>query len=238
MELQQKPAIAPLPNISVVIPVYNEVQTIGLVIERVLGCGFEVEIIAVDDGSTDGTREYLRQWVHPKVRCYFHARNHGKGAALRLGFAAAKNPFIIVQDADLEYDPHDYSRVLEPLLDGRADMVYGSRFLGGPHRVLFFWHYFGNRMLTLLSNAFSDLNLTDMETGMKAFRRDKLSALKLSSDRFTFEPEVTCKAARARWRIYEVPISYSGRTYEQGKKIGWRDAISALAAIIYYRFGD
>jgi glycosyltransferase involved in cell wall biosynthesis len=238
MELQQKPAIAPLPDISVVIPVYNEVETIGLVIERVLGCGFEVEILVVDDGSTDGTREYLRQLVHPKVRCYFHARNHGKGAALRLGFAAAKNPFIIVQDADLEYDPHDYSRVLEPLLDGRADMVYGSRFLGGPHRVLFFWHYFGNRMLTLLSNAFSDLNLTDMETGMKAFRRDKLSALKLSGDRFTFEPEVTSKAARARWRIYEVPISYSGRTYEQGKKIGWRDAISALAAIIYYRFGD
>jgi glycosyltransferase involved in cell wall biosynthesis len=238
MELQQKPTIAPPPNISVVIPVYNEVQTIGLVIERVLGCGFEVEIIAVDDGSTDGTQEYLRQLVHPKVRCYFHARNHGKGAALRLGFAAAKNPLIIVQDADLEYDPHDYSRVLEPLLDGRADMVYGSRFLGGPHRVLFFWHYFGNRMLTLLSNVFSDLNLTDMETGMKAFRRDKLSALKLSGDRFTFEPEVTSKAARARWRIYEVPISYSGRTYEQGKKIGWRDAISALAAIIYYRFGD
>jgi glycosyltransferase involved in cell wall biosynthesis len=238
MELQQKPTIASQPSISVVIPVYNEVQTIGSVIERVLGCGFEVEILVVDDSSTDGTREYLRQLVHPKVRCYFHARNHGKGAALRLGFAAAKNPFIIVQDADLEYDPHDYSRVLEPLLDGRADMVYGSRFLGGPHRVLFFWHYFGNRLLTLLSNAFSDLNLTDMETGMKAFRRDKLSALKLSSDRFTFEPEVTCKAARARWRIYEVPISYSGRTYDQGKKIGWRDAISAFAAIIYYRFGD
>jgi glycosyltransferase involved in cell wall biosynthesis len=238
MKLPQKPTITPPLNISVVIPVYNEVKTIGLVIERVLGCGFEVEIIAVDDGSTDGTQEYLRQLVHPKVRCYFHTRNHGKGAALRLGFAAAKNPLIIVQDADLEYDPHDYSRVLEPLLDGRADMVYGSRFLGGPHRVLFFWHYFGNRMLTLLSNVISDLNLTDMETGMKAFRRDKLSALKLSGDRFTFEPEVTSKAARARWRIYEVPISYSGRTYEQGKKIGWRDAISALAAIIYYRFGD
>jgi glycosyltransferase involved in cell wall biosynthesis len=238
MELQQKTAIAPIPNISVVIPVYNEVQTAGSVIERVLGCGFEVEIIVIDDGSTDGTREYLKQFVHPKVRCYFHARNHGKGAALRLGFAAAKNPFIIVQDADLEYDPHDYPRVLEPLLDGRADMVYGSRFLGGPHRVLFFWHYFGNRMLTLVSNAMSDLNLTDMETGMKAFRRDKLSALRLSASRFTFEPEITCKAARAGWRIYEVPISYSGRTYDQGKKIGWRDAFTALAAIIYYRFGD
>ena len=236
MELQH--SIASTPYISVVIPVYNEVQTIGSVIERVLGCGFEVEIIVIDDGSTDGTREYLKQLVHPKVRCYFHARNHGKGAALRLGFAAAKNPFIIVQDADLEYDPHDYPRILEPLLDGRADMVYGSRFLGGPHRVLFFWHYFGNRMLTLISNAVSDLNLTDMETGMKGFRRDKLSALRLSASRFTFEPEITCKAARARWRIYEVPISYSGRTYEQGKKIGWRDAFTALAAIIYYRFGD
>jgi len=238
MELSQKPAIAPPPKISVVIPVYNEVHTVGLVIERVLGCGFEAEIIVVDDGSTDGTREYLAQLSHPQVHCYFHARNHGKGAALRLGFAAARNPFIIVQDADLEYDPNDYRRVLEPLLDGRADMVYGSRFLGGPHRVLFFWHYFGNRMLTLISNAVSDLNLTDMETGMKAFRRDKLAALKLSGDRFTFEPEVTCKAARAKWRIYEVPISYSGRTYEQGKKIGGRDAISALAAILYYRLGD
>jgi len=238
MELQQKPEIEAPPNISVVIPVYNEVRTVELIIERVLGCKFEVEIIVVDDGSTDGTRERLKQLSHPKVRCYFHARNHGKGAALRLGFAAAKNPFIIVQDADLEYDPQDYSRVLEPLLDGRADMVYGSRFLGGPHRVFFFWHYFGNRMLTLVSNAVSDLNLTDMETGMKAFRRDRLAALRLSGNRFTFEPEVTCKAARARWRIYEVPISYSGRTYEQGKKIGWRDAIAALAAIIYYRFGD
>ena len=238
MELQQKSAIAPPPNISVVIPVYNEVHTIELVIEHVLGCGFETEIIVVDDGSTDGTREYLKQLAHPRVRCYFHARNHGKGAALRLGFAAAKNPIIIVQDADLEYDPHDYPRVLEPLMDGRADMVYGSRFLGGPHRVLFFWHYFGNRMLTLVSNAISDLNLTDMETGMKAFRRDRLAALRLSANRFTFEPEITSKAARARWRIYEVPISYSGRTYEQGKKIGWRDAITALAAIIYYRFGD
>jgi glycosyltransferase involved in cell wall biosynthesis len=238
MELQQKPANTLPSNISVVIPVYNEVQTIKSVIERVLGCGFEAEIIVVDDASTDGTREYLKQLAHSQVHCYFHARNHGKGAALRLGFAAAKNPIIIVQDADLEYDPHDYPRVLEPLMDGRADMVYGSRFLGGPHRVLFFWHYFGNRMLTLVSNAISDLNLTDMETGMKAFRRDRLAALKLSANRFTFEPEITCKAARAGWRIYEVPISYSGRTYEQGKKIGWRDAITALAAIIYYRFGE
>jgi hypothetical protein len=143
-----------------------------------------------------------------------------------------------VQDADLEYDPRDYHKMIEPLLDDRADMVYGSRFLGGPHRVLFFWHYVGNRFITLLSNVITDLNLTDMETGMKAFARDKLMQLKLSADRFTFEPEITAKAARARWRIYEVGISYSGRSYEEGKKIGWRDAIAAAVAILYYRFWD
>jgi len=225
-------------NISVAIPVFNEAATIGQVIGRVLDCGYETEVIVVDDASTDGTREHLQRLEHPKVHCFYHAVNRGKGAALRMGFAAAKNPYVIVQDADLEYDPKDYRLVLEPLLDGRADMVYGSRFLGGPHRVMFFWHSVGNRLITLLSNMFSDLNLSDMETGMKAFRREKLVALKLSADRFTFEPEITCKAARARWRIYEVPISYSGRTYEEGKKIGWRDAIAAFAAIVYYRFLD
>jgi len=225
-------------SISVVIPVYNEVATIGEVIQRVLTSGFETEVIVVDDASTDGTRDYLKRIEHPKVQCFYHAVNRGKGAALRLGFAAAKNPIVIIQDADLEYDLGEYRRVLEPLLDGRADMVYGSRFLGGPHRVMFFWHYAGNRLLTLLSNMISDLNLSDMETGMKAFRRDKLLGLRLSADRFTFEPEITCKAARARWKIYEVPISYSGRTYEEGKKIGWRDAIAAIAAILYYRFAD
>jgi glycosyltransferase involved in cell wall biosynthesis len=225
-------------RISVVVPVFNEAGTIGDVIQRVLDCGYDSEVIVVDDGSTDGTRDYLQRLEHPKVRCFFHAANRGKGAALRLGFAAAKNPYVIVQDADLEYDPRDFRHVLEPLIDGRADMVYGSRFLGGPHRVLLFWHSLGNRLLTLVSNAVSDLNLSDMETGMKAFRREKLIALKLSADRFTFEPEITCKAARARWRIYEVPISYSGRTYDEGKKIGWRDAIAAIAAIIYYRFMD
>ena len=225
-------------KISVVIPVYNEVHTIGTVIDRVLNCGFDVEIIAVDDGSTDGSREFLQRLEHPRVRVFFHARNKGKGAALRLGFAAARNPYVFVQDADLEYDPRDYHEMIEPLLDGRADMVYGSRFLGGPHRVLFFWHYVGNRFITLLSNAISDLNLSDMETGMKGFARDKLMQLKLSADRFTFEPEITAKAARARWRIYEVGISYSGRSYEEGKKIGWRDAIAATIAILYYRFWD
>ena len=225
-------------TISVVIPVYNEVATIGEVIKRVMECGYENEVIVVDDASTDGTREYLQKMENPKVHCFYHALNRGKGAALRMGFAAAKNRFVMVQDADLEYDPRDYRHVLEPLIDGRADMVYGSRFLGGPHRVLFFWHYLGNRLLTLVSNAVSDLNLSDMETGMKAFRRDKLVQLRLSADRFTFEPEITCKAARARWRIYEVPISYSGRGYDEGKKIGWRDALSAIVAIIYYRFMD
>ena len=226
------------PKISVVIPVYNEVSTIGVVIDRVLKCGFEVEIIAVDDASTDGTREFLQRFEHPQVRCFFHAENKGKGAALRLGFAAARNPYVFVQDADLEYDPRDYHKMIEPLLDGRADMVYGSRFLGGPHRVLFFWHYIGNRFITLLSNAVSDLNLSDMETGMKAFVREKLMQLKLSANRFNFEPEITAKASRAGWRIYEVPISYSGRTYEEGKKIGWRDAIIAMFAILYSRFWD
>ena len=225
-------------KISVVIPVFNEVETIGKVIDRVLNCGFDVEVIVVDDASTDGTRDFLGTFEHPRVRCFFHSINRGKGAALRLGFAAATNPYVFVQDADLEYDPRDYHVMIGPLLDGRADMVYGSRFIGGPHRVLFFWHFMGNRLVTLISNMVSDLNLSDMETGMKAFVREKLVTLKLSANRFTFEPEITAKAARARWRIYEVPVSYSGRTYEEGKKIGWRDAITAFTAILYYRFFD
>lgn len=225
-------------KISVVIPVYNEADTIGEVIRRVLDCGLDAEVIVVDDASTDGTRKYLQSLEDPRVHCFYHSVNRGKGAALRLGFAAARNPYVVVQDADLEYDPRDYRAVIEPLLDGRADMAYGSRFLGGPHRVLFFWHFVGNRLLTLVSNMMCNLNLTDMETGMKAFRRDKLMTLKLSADRFTFEPEITAKAARARWRIYETPISYSGRTYDEGKKIDWRDALSAIAAIFYYRFAD
>ncbi|HYB91123.1 MAG TPA: glycosyltransferase family 2 protein [Candidatus Binataceae bacterium] len=225
-------------KISVVIPAYNEAGTIGAVIDRVLGCGFDAEVIVVDDGSSDGTAEFLRKFEHPRVRCFFHSQNRGKGAALRLGFAAASNPYVFVQDADLEYDPRDYALMIGPLLDGRADMVFGSRFLGGPHRVLFFWHYLANRAITILSNAITDLNLSDMETGMKGFVREKLIQLKLSANRFTFEPEITAKAARARWRIYEVPVSYSGRTYEEGKKIGFRDAMTAVCAIIYYRYFD
>jgi glycosyltransferase involved in cell wall biosynthesis len=225
-------------KISVVIPVFNEVKTIGEIINRVLNCGFDAEVIVVDDGSIDGTREFLHNFHHDRVKVFYHSKNRGKGAALRLGFAAASNQYVFVQDADLEYDPNDYQVMIKPLLDGRADMVYGSRFLGGPHRVLFFWHYLANRLITLLSNILSDLNLSDMETGMKAFARDKLIQIRLSANRFNFEPEITSKAARARWRIYEVPISYSGRTYDEGKKIGWRDAFSAICAIVYYRFLD
>lgn len=216
-------------KISVVIPVFNEVQTIGIVIDRVLNCGFDVEVIVVDDASTDGTRDFLKTFEHPRVRSFFHTANLGKGAALRRGFAAAVNPYVFVQDADLEYDPSDYRTMIEPLLDGRADMVYGSRFLGGPHRVFFYWHYVGNRLLTLLSNMVTNLNLSDMETGQKAFSAEKLKQITLRGQRFTFEPEITAKAARSQWRIYEVPISYSGRTYEEGKKIGWRDALKHFA---------
>jgi len=224
--------------ISVVVPVYNEAATIARVLERVLDSGFDIELIVVDDGSTDGTREILQAFHHPYVKKVFHEKNRGKGAALRSGFAQATRNYVFVQDADLEYDPADFAKMLPPLMDGRADMVYGSRFLGGPHRVLFFWHYLGNRLLTLLSNMITDLNLSDMETGQKAFLREKLLSINLSSDRFTFEPEITAKAGRAKWRIYEVPVSYSGRTYQEGKKIGWRDAIMALWAIVYYRFCD
>jgi glycosyltransferase involved in cell wall biosynthesis len=223
-------------SVSVVVPVYNEANTILQVIERVLNCGLDVEVIVVDDGSTDGTREVLKTYQHPRVKILYHEKNSGKGAALRSGFRIASRPYVLVQDADLEYDPRDFTIMLGPLLDGRADMVYGSRFLGGPQRVLFFWHYVGNRFLTLVSNMVTNLNLSDMETGQKAFLREKLIELNLTADRFTFEPEITSKAARAQWRIYEVPISYSGRTYQEGKKIGWRDAVTALWAIIYYRF--
>jgi glycosyltransferase involved in cell wall biosynthesis len=223
--------------ISVVIPVYNEVKTVRTVIERVLATGFEVEVIVVDDASTDGTREFLQSYHDARVKTIFHHKNAGKGAALRSGFALITNPYVLIQDADLEYDPKDFAAMLAPLVDGRADMVYGSRFLGGPHRVLFFWHYVANRLLTLTANMITDLNLSDMETGRKAFLREKLMEISLSANRFTFEPEITVKAALAQWRIYEVPISYSGRTYREGKKIGLRDAFAAIWAMIYFRLG-
>jgi glycosyltransferase involved in cell wall biosynthesis len=226
-------------RLSVVIPVYNEVRTIEQVVARVRAVPLEKEILIVDDGSTDGTRQRLEDIVrHDDVKVLYHERNKGKGAALRTGFAAATGDVLIIQDADLEYDPRDYTALLEPILDGRADVVYGSRFLGGPHRVLFFWHYVGNRVLTLMSNALTNLNLTDMETGYKVFRRDILNDIPLRSNRFGFEPEFTVKVAKRMLRVYEVPISYSGRTYAEGKKITWRDGIAAIFTILRFRIFD
>jgi glycosyltransferase involved in cell wall biosynthesis len=227
-------------QISVVIPVYNEVSTIREIVARVQAVDLEKEIIIVDDGSTDGTREQLQEITlsHQNVRVLYHDQNQGKGAALRTGFESTSGDIVIIQDADLEYDPREYPVLLEPILDGRADIVYGSRFLGGPHRVLFFWHYLGNKFLTLLSNAVTNLNLTDMETCYKVFRREVLSDIQLKSNRFGFEPEFTAKIAKKDFRIYETPISYSGRTYAEGKKIGWKDGAKAIFAIIWFRFFD
>ena len=228
-------------KLSIVIPAYNERPTVETLLERVataeLPDAMEREIIVVDDGSADGTRELLRELEaagDPPFRLVEHPENRGKGAALRTGFEQATGDFVLVQDADLEYNPRDYPVLLRPLLDDEADVVYGSRFLGGPHRVLFFWHYVGNRFLTTLSNMFTDLNLSDMETCYKVFRRELLQGLDLRSNRFGIEPELTAKVARTRARIYEVPISYHGRTYAEGKKIGWRDGFSAIWAILRY----
>jgi glycosyltransferase involved in cell wall biosynthesis len=194
------------------------------------------EIIVVDDFSTDGTREVLGGLGRPDIRVIFHAKNMGKGSALRTGFSEATGDIVLIQDADLEYDPAEYPGLLAPILDGRADVVYGSRFLGGPHRVIFFWHSVGNRLLTALSNMVTNLNLTDMETCYKVFRGDVLRKLSLKSRRFGFEPEVTIKVAKLKCRIYEVPISYAGRNYSEGKKIGWKDGLAALWHIMRYRF--
>lgn len=223
-------------KLSIVIPVYNERATLPKVLQKVKKSPFEKEIIIVDDGSEDGTREFLRGLNEDGVRVFYHDRNRGKGAAVRTGFREASGDVVIVQDADLEYDPEDYPNLLEPILDGRADVVYGSRFLGGPHRVLFFWHYAGNRILTLLSNMLTNLNLTDMETCYKAFRREVIQSLELKSNGFDIEPEITVKVARAGYRIYETPISYSGRDYREGKKITWKDAVPAVWALVRFRF--
>lgn len=228
--------------LSVVIPVYNEVTTIDQVIATVHDVDVDKEIIVVDDHSTDGTREVLKvlESQNPNVRVWRHKRNRGKGAALRTGFAKAQGRFVIVQDADLEYDPAEYPKMLAPLVSGEADVVYGSRFVGGDtHRVLYFWHLVGNRALTLVSNVFTNLNLTDMETCFKAFRREIIQNIPLVEDRFGFEPEVTAKLARFRidgkpLRICEVGISYQGRTYAEGKKISWRDGFRALWCIVRY----
>jgi 2-polyprenyl-3-methyl-5-hydroxy-6-metoxy-1,4-benzoquinol methylase len=221
--------------LSVVMPCYNEAATVKVVVERVLESPFVAEVIAVDDGSSDGTLDILRGIQDPRVKVCVQPMNLGKGAALRRGFREATAPYVIVQDADLEYDPADYEQMLRPLLGGVADVVYGSRFLGGrPHRVLYYWHSVGNAFLTTLSNMFTNLNLTDMETCYKAFRREVIQGVDLHEDRFGFEPEITAKVARAGWRIYEVGISYAGRTYAEGKKIGWRDGVRALYGIVRY----
>ena len=221
--------------LSVVMPCFNETETILEIVARVLASPWTQELVIVDDGSTDGTRDLLAKLDDPRVRVLLQPHNQGKGAALRRGFAEAGAPFVVVQDADLEYDPDDYSELLAPLLADKADVVYGSRFLGGQaHRVLYFWHSVGNKALTLASNMVTDLNLTDMETCYKAFRRDVLDSFVVEEQRFGIEPEITGKVAAQGWRIYEVGISYSGRTYAEGKKIGWRDGVRAIYCILRY----
>ena len=224
-------------NLSIIIPCYNEIETIEQVVQSVIDAtGPDREIIIVDDGSTDGTRELLKQNIEGRyAKVEYLDRNQGKGAALRAGFAAATKDIVIVQDADLEYDPRDYARMIDPIICNQADIVYGSRFKGNrPHRVLYFWHRMGNGLLTLLSNMFTNLNLTDMETGYKAFRREIIQSITIEENRFGFEPEITSKIARANHRIYEVGIGYYGRTYVEGKKIGWRDGMWAIWCILKY----
>lgn len=228
------------PKVTVVVPVYNEKAFIEEAAARVVATGVPTELIVVDDRSTDGTAEELdrikREWPHRgcKLKLLRHERNMGKGAALRTGFAEVTGDVVIIQDADLEYDPGDYGKLLEPILDGRADVVYGSRFLGDTHRVMFFWHMVGNKLVTFFSNMLTNLNLTDMETCYKAFTREVLDRITLRSDRFGFEPEFTAKVARAGFRVYETSVSYAGRTYEEGKKIGWKDGLAAFWHIIRF----
>jgi glycosyltransferase involved in cell wall biosynthesis len=239
-------AAAPSAVLSIVVPCYNERATIGNVVEAVLNadaCQLRKEVVIVDDCSRDGTREFLPELAaryaadaRGSVRVCYHEVNQGKGAALRTGFRQATGDLVIIQDADLEYDPRDYPQLLQPILENRADVVYGNRFHGGAHRVLYFWHFQANRLLTMICNMLSDLNLSDMEVGYKIFRREVLAQLTLHSNRFGFEPEVTIKTARLRVRIYEVPIAYHGRTYDEGKKIGWRDGMAALWHMFRYRF--
>jgi glycosyltransferase involved in cell wall biosynthesis len=246
--------IAAGPKVSVVIPVFNEAATIAELIRRVQAVEIDKEIVIVDDHSTDGTSDVLRQLLSPgghkssgamseaasgelssgDIRAFFQERNRGKGAAVRRGIQESRGELVLIQDADLEYDPQDYGALLEPILCGKADVVYGSRFLGGPHRVLYFWHAVGNKFLTLNSNIFTNLGLTDVWTCYKVFRREVLESFELKENRFGFEPEVTAKVSRGRWVVFEVPISYNGRTYAQGKKITWRDGFRAIWCVVRY----
>ena len=243
-ELHRVQAVLPRYDftLSVLIPVYNEAKTIIEIINRVRNIDMSKEIIIVDDGSTDGTIDILRERVEnqfPDVKVFYHSRNQGKGAAIRTAVEKCTGDFVIIQDADLEYDPNEYFALLTPLLDGRADVVFGSRFLGGgAHRVHLFWHRIANALLTTLSNMMTNLNLTDMEVCYKVFKTDVIKSIKLKSNRFEFEPEITAKVAKMRCRVYEVPISYSGRDYEEGKKITWKDGVTALWSIFKYRFMD
>ncbi len=242
-------------KLSVVIPVYNEREFIEEILRRVQAVDIEKEIIVIDDYSTDGTREFLEEIKNTQennniltfrlpnlnesikidnISVILQERNYGKGAALNRGFREASGDVVVVQDADLEYKPEEYHKLLRPILEGEADVVYGSRFLGGPHRVLYFWHYVGNKFLTLLSNMFTNLNLSDMETCYKMFRREVLEDIEIKENKFGFEPEITAKVAKGNWRIYEVPISYYGRTYEEGKKINWKDGLKAIWYIFRY----
>lgn len=224
--------------LSIIIPVYNEVSTIQKVLDRVLATPYEKQIIIVDDASTDGTRGVLEGLKIANVETYYHEKNQGKGSAIATAWSKVKGDVALVQDADLEYDPADYGSLLVPILDGRADVVFGSRFVGYPRRVLLFWHSMGNQLLTLIANMLNDLNLSDMETGYKVFTRDVVNAIQIRSRRFGFEPEFTAKVAKKRFRIYEVPISYAGRSYKEGKKITWRDGFAAFWWIFRYRFFD
>ena len=228
-------------KLSVIIPIYNERATLRRVVEKVLSVPLQIELICVDDGSTDGSRGILEQLErqYPQLRVILQPRNIGKGAALRRGFSEATGDYVVVQDADLEYDPAELPNLMEPLIGDQADVVYGSRFLGGrPHRVLYFWHFVGNSFLTLLSNCLTNINLSDMETCYKMFRREVIQSIPIEENRFGFEPEITVKVAKRRLRIYEIGISYSGRTYKEGKKIGWKDGFRALWCLVKYSLSE